>query len=613
MADQHQDVMQDHLLIVKAFERGAHHSPSEDSVFAMMTPMLSNMQSQAQGFIQQADGVQEVLETQSVGESEVDAGSWETKSLKSTSKEGYTNNDLPDFLGIDTQKATTAYDDEKSDPTPDITVGDYLLPGGAEKQEVVGGKTLAEIINECVPCRVRLMSPSELWEKIQSGVNAQLKMQWGAFQAMLEQIKSLLNFFSGDAILDFCNFLAFFSKFICIPDLRRIIAMLMVMMSNVAFELTNVFDLVVQLIGPLMLPFLNVIFGLLQQFMFMIVEPIQCIIESISQFLGKLDYAALYSSPSGGHVEIGPGEGYTEHDIVLGNEPAKPGPVTSFLRDSVGDTRHTHNNLNWGLKFDMFTPVSSFADATTKDEQRGLVDAQVELDKLVQEDRDRVVKTRAEAEEINTKILAARDKVAAAQNELSSTEIAQARQQLQRVQSGIRNVMLTIVRFMNDAREVVESFFELISSEIEALLNQLVGTGNDGIRLLWDKSQIIQIIGFILALIKGLQSKCDNDEGATGTSADPYKNMKGLTVSEDDNGNITIEENIDGEDEDIASAFQGLGDVVEFTKDPVLDSEIAKAVEQLQTPVKVVRKCPFQTTVGEAEQVNEWIAELNAQ
>ena len=60
------------------------------------------------------------------------------------------------------------------------------------------------------------------------------------------------------------------------------------------------------------------------------------------------------------------------------------------------------------------------------------------------------------------------------------------------------------------------------------------------------------------------------------------------------------------------TASQKLKSLIEFTGDPVLDSEITKTAELVTRQVNVTFKCPLNTSVAQIEQINQWIREVNA-
>ena len=174
---------------------------------------------------------------------------------------------------------------------------------------------------------------------------------------------------------------------------------------------------------------------------------------------------------------------------------------------------------------------------------------------------------------------------------------------------------------------MVEGFFNDVFSELQKIMNSYLGGSSSFIEILSEKFLLVQMIQWISAIIKLFTSDlhCDDEEEDIKVER-LVPAQQGISVWTDDQGKIHIEEDpslienavnesvkalgvaAPGED---ATPRQKLKSLIEFTGDPILDASIARATEALTTPVNVVFKCPLQTTVRQAEQVNKWVRELN--
>jgi hypothetical protein len=164
---------QDCSLIASTFERGAHSTPTEVAVFATLGRMLQNK-----------------------------------KQISSLASQSFSSYDVPsqvpvngnptDLQGLNLSNNTT------------VSLGNNF------------GSKLLDMAKNCIPCDLRLLSKFQLKPNInllslfESHILDSLKS--------LNDIISLLN--NADAYIDLCSLLNMLS-FMCIPDLQRMIAMLM--------------------------------------------------------------------------------------------------------------------------------------------------------------------------------------------------------------------------------------------------------------------------------------------------------------------------------------------------------------------------------------------------
>ena len=203
---------------------------------------------------------------------------------------------------------------------------------------------------------------------------------------------------------------------------------------------------------------------------------------------------------------------------------------------------------------------------------------------------------------------------------------------------------------LKKAASAVEGFFNSLFDELKKLMNEFLGGNGSFIELMFEKMELIQLIGLISSIIaflmKGL--KCDDDNEDKIKVEKFVSTHQSIAIWTDDQGNVHIEE----DDAELLQAvneavkvlgmtpiFQGssstaadvppatqaslqdkgalkdprqkLKSLIEFTGNPVLDTEIARATEAIITPIKITFKCPLQTSVDQTEQVNKWMQELD--
>jgi len=157
--------------------------------------------------------------------------------------------------------------------------------------------------------------------------------------------------------------------------------------------------------------------------------------------------------------------------------------------------------------------------------------------------------------------------------------------------------------------------------EFKKLLGDILGANTNITIKLFKKLEIIKIIAAIIALVAALSKPVDCEEVLDNVDTSSLlPTRQGLTVVTDEYGNISIIEDpeaVESAMDDLAAAMspdrprQNLKSLIEFTGDPVLDSEIARIADQVEQPTSITYRCPLITTVAASEKINEWMKDLD--
>lgn len=229
--------LQDCNLIANAFEHGAAHDTSEASVYAPLSRHLQNIGNFSKGS-QQVLGQYNVIKPQSVGSQ-----------------------------GIQLEGQQ------------------IILP--------TSGSVLSKAIKDCIPCLSRPLTSidlnigKDLLKSLQADVKQRLKI--------LNQISDLLS--NVDTYGDFCQMTSFLN-FTCVPDLQRMIAILASILTGIAGDLRNLNGLLQALIAPFFLPVLLSMQTLLNQFVQLVLSPLNCIINSIQENIRKINIQSITGDPT---------------------------------------------------------------------------------------------------------------------------------------------------------------------------------------------------------------------------------------------------------------------------------------------------------------------------
>jgi hypothetical protein len=557
---------QDCNLIVKTYERGCHASMTEASVFAPFTGQLD--------FI---------------------------RNMSST-----ISNQMDSYTAIDPLKSEAPKNEDHS-------LGaflDKLLPDSMNLQ--LEGSVDFGLDSECIPCGLRINFSEELNVKAAiTDIGAyMLEVMTAWLYRALSQIRNLIDMFKNlDKYIDICTFLDFLKDFVCIPDLAKILAILAALMMDLSFELNAIIDLALSLIVPLFMPFLTNLLDSLMKYVLLIIKPIECIIDSIQNMLGKLDYNVLFQN-------IPPPINLTAPTATVSTQIRVPGargvPILGSLIPDPVDTPIQGESPIPGITIDLAP-----AQRAIREREQATVDKAYEnLQKLRKAAASVDASDPAAYERYKEQETKAREEYQDAVKERDLSEIGEANLALERFQTQMKGTFLELITLLREAVLKFDAWVNSLFEEFKKMLNEYVGgTGiyfNFGVK----KLAIIQMIAFVNAVIKliGEGPNCDDEEKEVEFYVNSIAKESGFKVFTDDDGNVFIEENID-EMDDIADALniQGPSSLINYTGDEVLDATLADTVKKLTIPNQLKIKCSLISSVADQEKVNQWISELDSE
>jgi len=616
--------LQDCYAITTTFERGAAYSTTEESVFAMMRPSLNSIR--------------------------IMAGSQEFRSLADeTIRDG--------ALGIDTDA-----DEETTGDDPGVNLNasasaiieDAGGTGAKAKRSLT--EHFTDWLKDCFPCDFRISSAADFAVKFQTNLEEALLQYLRWYQHFLRQLEALANLFNVNSrFAEICAIIKAITSFVCLPDLRRIIAILMLLLMRIAFSINGLFSFILNLVAPLILPFLSGIADTMEKFLLAIVKPIECIIDGLVNMIEKFNYNAIFQKGNIRDlmVNVGPqGREFKSDGISLrAVEPPRikldmPGealdvdvrPEALSIEERQLGSATTYKGAEWGTSFN-FAEDTFVGDIMREDEQ-AVREANEELEAI----RARRAEVDFEDEQARRAYLAELEAARKKRNDAVDKQDTVLPQRLRGFLEGfkrdMRSIIISISRYLREAIDAVTALVAAIVGEFRALMASLLGDGDLVISLQFEKLEIIQIIAMMVSFIAWLAAgaSCDDpDESEIDVSKFIPTNSDARIIQTNDDGSITITENpalIEEAVNNLASSVgpvpagsdepgaevvgtpadrsrQRLKSLVEFTGNPVLDTEIARVVDSITTPAKETFKCPLQTSVAQAEQVNTWMRELN--
>ncbi len=578
--------LQDCHNIVKTFEKGCHSSTTEASVFAPLTADLGVMRSMSQTISKQMAAHNDTSLEENLSDK-----------IASTLPEGLQVSPIS-LGGIELDKGEL-YAKIKDRPGQAWVFG--------------GGNTFAEFLADCIPCAFRINLKEELEFKLGiEPIGDYIQEILEAFlRRAISQILNIINMFKNlDQYVDLCQFKKFLFDFMCVPDLAKILAVLMALLLDLAFELSGVIDLVISLIMPIFMPFLTNLLDLLQKYLLLVIKPIECIIDSIQNILSKLDYNVLFQNLDSLKGTVINQKGTRAiADLKI--------PFLSSLMPERG-----------GIEFDLAPAQRQHRN----EEQKRIDKVAKELERLrkasgnVDASDPKAVEKHKKAEQT------ARKEHSDAIRERDLSEIGETSLKLEEFQQGMRGAFLSLISLLREAVLKFDNWIHGLLDEFKKMLGQYAGSSGLYIDFSLKKLIIVQMIAFITAIINAVSNGLDCDDDveiqAFLNSLPTDRNFKIWT---DDQGNVNIEEDVSDIDEGLDalaaatsgkntgtfggvgkdnSSMQKLSSLIEYTGDSMLDTEISKVIEALTVPNSIKFNCQLQTSVTNAEQVNQWMQEL---
>jgi hypothetical protein len=520
--------LQDSALIAQTFERGAHYTPKEVAVFATLNRHLENYRHISKNTSNMLKSYVMVPENSVSQQMEA--------SIKASQDAGA---EIPD-AGTADPKDGQAFAQSLGMDSFEQSTGD---------SDNFGDK-FSKWLSDCIPCDLRIGSWLELNPNIDLG-----NILRAGLSGMLDFLNGLGNLLRNlDVFGDFCALMDLFN-FTCIPDLQRILLLLATLLAFEMPKIDGLIGLVQALIAPLFSPILTAIMGLFDQFILLVANPLECIVDAINQQLEKLPRSDNPFFPQK-EVVTNPETGYREVKTT-------PGTV-SGLAQTFGASDETFRSI-----------VEKEEKAVALKEE--WVDAP----------------TQSAVESISAVSQGVGEGLSVLKGFISDT-IAMLKEKL-------RFYLADLQSLLGDMASVDASYIAMSLRKMQI------------IRL------ISFITALITALASGNIGFCKGGGTAAEAHEidNFYNNYLGpnnsFNVTVDEQGNLNFREKDDRLVEQHKKALPNRENVFEFEGKDLASQQIREVATVLSEPVQVTKPCRLEVTATEAETLNRYISELNEQ
>jgi hypothetical protein len=213
---------------------------------------------------------------------------------------------------------------------------DYSTIFGTDASAKTRAEHLGKLITECVPCFDRLFDGAQL---LPDGdlleihlLNINLRTD------ILDKIRSL---FSDPGMnLDICELLRLLSH-LCPQDILAMLVLLSQYLSKLNLDTKFNLDFILQLVGPILSPFLDALSQWLDKWVQMILEPIICVIDHINETILLVQRAKIPFSEVSGNVGLDVGAALPFHknaaeSVGIGGKTGIADPNAPITDPDVG-------------------------------------------------------------------------------------------------------------------------------------------------------------------------------------------------------------------------------------------------------------------------------------
>jgi len=579
--------IQDCNEITSKFEQGAYYSPTKESVFALLSPVLNGMRISSSATLKQIQV---------------------NKYLRKKENNVFAN-----------KNASTG--ETQSNSTSNRTQSDSIL------EDISNG--IDEEMRECFPCMFRPLVMEDAMAKLFRQMEEYWERLIAYYMNLLKQLNDISDLFDLDAgIASVCALEKYLLDFVCVPDIFRMIAGLMALLANLAAELNSIFDIIMMFIGPLLMPFLTSVVNTIEQYLMLAIKPLDCIIDSLISQLDKLEYAELFNGPDIS-LDIGPhsDEPVTSELTIKGSQVHQAnftigaGENASHASlPSGADTKLWSEEIpatDWGVQADL-NPFHQY----TASEQKEIDKADADI-KAIENNYNKTRNPDAK-KQMAKELAEARRKKTAAVHSKNNTYVSSATEGLRLAKKQMHDLLNTIIKYIKEIVSVIETLVEDLMGELMKFITAITGANTKASASLGKKLEIIKIIEFLEGLINLIQHKKE----CSDTPFIPVPPTSPATeVYEDENGNIHIRErdnmisqaiqksvatltssksNVVSNPEDTtADTVQNLDSLIILTGDLELDAQIMDTIHKIETSNDMVFNCADHVTLGHIGQINK--------
>jgi hypothetical protein len=216
---------------------------------------------------------------------------------------------------------------------------DYTKIFGSDVSAKTRAENIGRLLTECVPCFDRLLDPGNLLPDGDlleiHALNIKVRTD------ILDKVKSL--FKDPGAFVDICELLNLL-KHLCPQDLLAILALLTQYLAKLNLDVKFNIDFIIQLVGPILSPFLDALSAWLDKWVQLILGPIICVIDHINETILIAQSARIPLAQVGGNIDLdvgvaGPGHVNIANPMGIGGTAGLGDPEKGIIEPGALDPK----------------------------------------------------------------------------------------------------------------------------------------------------------------------------------------------------------------------------------------------------------------------------------
>ena len=620
-------------IIVKTFEKAAIFSTDPKSVYAMTTPILSKMRSDAQNTDKQFQKQFDYTDKMTSRRESQNASMGKPSGTSLAERRR-----MPTMSDEDTARfQQEAEENNKSAAAPPLEedqsefeeLVDDLYGAGKSYDKKNFGQ---QYMTKCIPCEEKIRSSIEFnkkfWSMGEGGAPDQwLNLQEAALMGALEKLKNMLDMFrnQGRNLLgDICSFLDMFDNIRCPSDVLMIIKGLSTLLVKISIDLLGDFSFLMDLVAALITPLISSIVQLLKNFVNSIIEPLWCIIDALhrqmrtaaigwtaasQEFIQEVGEGGLGTQTTIADRDYSKSSAYFP-EVEESNFPTwmEPGSGSPGVIPKQNESRRQPDL--WGYDLEAQVPEME-SDITYRHF--------IELDRRKSEMEDIAKKSKTEARlQTDPEYRKVKKEWDAAGYRQGMKKVEDELKSWQSTTDSIRSTIETVMNSLMEMALWIENFLKDWLKEFGNLIGDSMNTEMGFLKKQGKKLTTIQAIMLFKSFlgILGKGHACENNEELLEQIlTDAYGYDKNVLVKKED-GTITLEPAIRGVLEqslgtDREESWKELNIVP--TGDPIFDNAIS-GIEQIRTaPTETVFSCNQKgSSNANAGQIKQWMQELDS-
>jgi len=617
-------------IIIKAFEKAAIYSNDPKSVYAMTTPVISRIRSDASNAQNQLEIQFDTMDRLKVKNDSQNRGKME----------GFPGDprEAPQSQNRATSYATAATEEPAPPPAELNQETDGWDQIYGTQQDYDDKNFGQKFMHDCVPCLDRIRNAEDFHNKFWSGDNT-FADQWlslmkqqmvGAMQKLADILNMFRDLGSG-AIKDICGFLNLFSSYKCPSDLILMVKALSGLLVKISIDLMGDMNFLMDLVAALIGPVISSLIQMLKNYVMAIIDPIWCIIDHLQK--NVRDVATVGKETMNLMQEIG------ESELGLEGTQSSEVAAEGFWKGTLPDVdpagkkissvkspwtgeevlpeqnwaltkrREKEKRKNWAgsLKYKDGTLMEglgsynrdiSYHRFLELDQKKSNLEKLLEDGKKINQREYKTIEEEWDRHSVN-KVIRATD---------------EAMDWVDKQQQNITNIITTVTKYLMEMALWIENFLKDWLKEFGRLVGDSFSLDMGFLKKQSKKLTTLQLISVLMGAVVfvtqsgDLEERCSNQEALQQalTSAFGFEKL----VLQNEDGSISIVDSATTTEEDRQGAWEEAG--IEGTENSSMDALTTNLEEIFTSPTEMVFSCNrLPSSLQNAAQVNKWIEELN--